>query len=585
MRLSTIRLAIIALLAITLTPPPALAARRLTLASQLGGGARDTAFGVAVDEQGYVYVVGYTDSPDFPLVNALPMPAPDAFNYISQGFITKLTPSGTEIVYSTFFGGTGSDVVSGVAVDEHGTAYVVGTTESSDFPVTVGRPPDGVRDGFVAAIDASGALLFSTVVGGSDREVISVGPGLDGAGGVWVAGKTYSTDVPLRDPLFSEPSASYFAKVDATSGELLEGSYFGSGGFTNSVEGISVDRSGSLYLTGFSNGGIPTTPGAFQPEPAGPIAGFVAKIDREASRLEYATYLGGTLGAGPYGVAVDSAGNALVVGYTYSDDFPTTAAALQKTDPDPYVPGYEDVPPKGLDAFMAKLAPDGSSLVYATYLGGAYRPGGGELSGTDVAFAVAVDASDNVYLAGYAEDSVGLPIRRAVQSASAGGTDAIVAKFDRAGTRLAYSTYLGSRGQDVAYGLAASPAGDVFVVGQAGGGDFPSANQLQPPPPDNGNAFLVRLDTTNLALTSGRVLGGGGRPLRVVLEGQRLKPGLRVFVGADEAPWPGVKIQGSTRVVLRGAGLEERFPIGAPVTVRVEGEDGSLASVVVTRGT
>jgi hypothetical protein len=255
-----------------------------------------------VDSSGFAYVVGYTDSAAF----TDPIGAGNA-GY-GDAFVTKLNQSGTGLVYSTFIGGTYADGANGLAIDTAGNAYVVGSTNSSDFPFTVNQPPaSGTTHAFALKLGTTGNILYATALAGS-------------------------------------------------------GSDFGSA--------IAVDSSGSAYVAGdTTSSDFPVTVGSYQTARGGGDDAFVAKLD-STGHITYATFLGGSADDAAKGIAVDSSGNVFVAGVTSSSNFPATPGA------------YSTSLPGGQHAFVAKLNPMGSALIYATYLGG---------SATDTLNALAID--------------------------------------------------------------------------------------------------------------------------------------------------------------------------------------------------
>ena len=311
----------------------------LSYSTYLGGSDMDYANGIAVDPSGNAYVTGYTASTDFPLVN--PAQSSPGGGTCSDGvdtipcfdaFVTKLNPTGTALVYSTYLGGSNEDYGTGIALDASGNAYVTGYTNSTDFPVQNALQSEnaGGYDAFVAELSADGAsLIYSTYWGGSSDDIGT---------------------------------------------------------------GVAVDSSGNAYISGYTaSPDFPVTPGALQANyGGGDHNGFVVKFNSGGAELGYSTFLGGSADDYAYGVAVDSAGDAYVTGATNSTNFPTVNAFQPN-----YAGGLCAVAPNTFpcyDAFVAKLNPAGSALIYSTYLGG---------TGSDYGYAIALDGSSNAYVTGY----------------------------------------------------------------------------------------------------------------------------------------------------------------------------------------
>jgi Bacterial Ig-like domain (group 3)/Beta-propeller repeat len=426
-----------------------------------------------VDSTGNAYVTGYTESDDFPVTaGAFQTTCNGGSNCMSDpdAFVTKISPEGSALVYSTYLGGSNFDVGFGIAVDGAGNAYVTGSTESTDFPTknplqsTFGG---GIADAFVAEINPAGsALIYSTYLGGSAADQ-AFGIALDGAGNAYVAGLTVSIDFPTKNPLQSTYGGggydAFVSKINAAGSALVYSTYLG-GSRPDLAFGIAVDSAGNAYLTGGTNSGdFPVTAGAFQTTCSGGSShckyrgdAFVAKINAAGSALVYSTFLGGSGNDTGRGIAVDSAGNAYVSGGTSSVNFPT-AGTLQKKSGG------------GYDTFVSKFNPAGSALVYSTYLGGIEN---------DYNYGVAVDSAGNAYIVGNT-GSTNFPVTSgAFQTICNGGsgcanwTDAYVARILIAATTtttLSSSPNPSTYGQSVIFtavvasGLGAPPNGETVT--------------------------------------------------------------------------------------------------------------------------
>ncbi len=304
-------------------------------------------------------------------------------------------------------------------------------------------------------------LIYSTYLGGSKGD-FGTSIAVDSAGNAYVTGTTASTDFPTMNPLQPANGGALYntqdvfvAKINSAGSALVYSTYLG--GIEDDIGlGIAVDSTGSAHVTGYTfSFDFPTTPGAFQTVCSGPCYrdadAFVTKINPEGSALVYSTYLGGSGHDVGNCIAVDSVGDAYVAGFTLSTDFPTR---------NPLQPANGG----GYDAFVSKINPAGSTLMYSTYLGG---------SGDDGGYGIAVDNADNAYVTGRTI-SADFPTKNPLQADYGGISDAFVAKINAAGSALVYSTYLGGTAADFGNGIALDGAGNAYVTGLTESTNFPS---------------------------------------------------------------------------------------------------------------
>src|SRR5579863_1281901 len=420
--------------------------------------------------------------------------------------------------YSTYLGGTsGADYGQAIALDPAGNAYVTGYTCSTDFPsldpVQSLNASGGCEDAFVAKLDAAGdALVYSTFLGGTGNDV-GLGIAVDPAGRAYVAGYTCSTDFPVVNAIQATSNGdcdAFVSKLNSAGNELVYSTYLG-GSNTDVAQSISADPAGNAYVTGYTlSADFPTTTGAFQttfgggscgaaPQEAKPCAdAFVAKLNPTGSALVYSTYLGGGSYDAGQGIAVDGAGNAYVTGFTTSSNFPA-ANALQAGCDNCGFPGEAGAQALSSDAFVTKLNPAGSALVYSTYLGG---------SGADTGTGIAVDPPGNAYVTGYTA-SKDFPTMNPLQANTAGGYDAFVTKLKADGSALVYSTYLGGSGNDLGFAIAVDSAGSATIAGETFSEDFPASDAFQPSRDGGFDAFISRLNAAGDAVVYSSYLGGG----------------------------------------------------------------------------
>ncbi|WP_299755008.1 SBBP repeat-containing protein [uncultured Chloroflexus sp.] len=476
----------------------------LLFATFLGGIDDDNGTGIAVDGSGNTYVTGDTFSVDFPTTPGAYDPTFNGSNY--NVFVAKLTSSGTALLYATFLGGSQWDSGEGIAVDESGNAYVAGYTQSADFPVTP-RAYDKTYnsgaggDAFLAKLNPSGTiLLYATFLGGS-RDDYLYDIALDGSGNVFMIGKTESADFPTTAGAYDTTyngdyyGDAFVAKLSSSGTELLYATFLGGSGWDVGYD-IALDGSGAAYVTGWTRStDFPTTAGAYDRTYNGGGDVFVTKLNPNGTGLVYATFLGGSASDSIRGIAVDGSGHAYVTGWTTSTDFPTTAGAYDTT-----FNGGD------YDAFVAKLNPSGTGLVYATFLGG---------STIDRGYSIAVDGSGNAYVTGETS-SVDFPTTsRAVSTIFNGGDyDAFVVKLNPSGRELVYATFLGGNDWDTGRAIAVDESGNGYVTGWTDSGNFPTTPGVFDMTHNGYNdAFVVKLALADTYTISGRITTPTGAPV------------------------------------------------------------------------
>ena len=428
----------------------------LVYSTYLGGANDDYGKGIAVDAEGNAYITGYTKNNDYPTT-------PDSYDTTYQGgddcFVTKLNPSGSSLVYSTFIGGTNSDQGFGIFVDAVGNAYIAGSTESTDYPTTPGAYDTtyhGVADCFVTKLNPSGSsLVYSTYLGGSGNESGN-GIAVDAGGTAYIAGYTYSTDYPTTpgayDTTYHGVADCFVTKLNPSGSSLVYSTYLGGSG-NESGNGIAVDAGGTAYIAGYTySTDYPTTPGAYDTTFNGNTDCFVTKLNPSGSSLVYSTYLGGSGHESGNGIFVDAGGTAYIAGSTRSLDYPTTIGAYDTT--------YHGL----ADCFVTKLNPSGSSLVYSTYIGG---------NGDDQGFGIFVDAVGNTYITGFTFSNDYPTTPGAYDTTYQGGDDCFVTKLNPSGSSLVYSTYLGGSGNESGNGIFVDAVGNAYITGNTGD-DYPT---------------------------------------------------------------------------------------------------------------
>ncbi len=366
------------------------------------------------------------------------------------------------LIYSTYHGGNGLDYAYAVAVDSVGNTYVTGGAGSANFPTAAPLQGalKGAEDVFVTKYNPNGsAKLYSTYLGGGGPDE-GRGIAVDAQGNAYVTGSAGSIDFPTTDAIQATQGGSgdaFLLKLNATGSALVYSTYLGGNGI-DAGSAVALDAAGNAYVVGSTFSTNFPVKNPFQAARGAQEDAFVAKINAAGNAWVYATYLGGNNVDQGNAIAVDAAGNAYVTGYTASTDFPVAS---------PFRGSNAGV----VDAFVTKINPAGSALVYSTYLGG---------SATDYGTAIAVDSSGSAYVTGSVTSDdfpLASPIDATLGSHAVG--DVFVTKLNPAGSGLIYSTYLGGGSEDDPYALAIDQAGNVYITGRTNSSDFPLTNPIQ----------------------------------------------------------------------------------------------------------
>jgi Beta-propeller repeat len=408
----------------------------LSYAMALGGVGQDEGNAVAVDGQGNVYVTGLTRSPNFPASGT----APGHFDI----FVTKLDPSGSVVLSSTFIGGSGPDEPRSLAIDASGNAYVTGVTRSTNFPVHGGVQGalSGESDAFVVKVSTTGGgVQFSTYLGGSGLDE-GTGVAIDGARNVYVTGTTRSTDFPTASPrqgALAGNTDSFTTKLNTAGSSLVYSSYLG-GTATDIALGIAVDAAGNATVVGTTNSGDFPLLNAAQ-STISIFDAFVTKMTPSGA-LVFSTFHGGGDIDSAQAVTLDDQGRPIITGTTASTNFPVVAA-------------FQSGLAGGLDAFVAGFSNSGQSI-FSTYLGG---------TGSDRGRGIARDGKNRLYVIGQTF-SADFPSINPVQPKIGGNRDTFVVMLSPpAYNAITYATYLGGGHNDDGLGIAADSIGRAFVTG------------------------------------------------------------------------------------------------------------------------
>ncbi len=530
----------------------------LSFSTYFGGNSSDTAWSIALDTNGFIYIAGQTLSKQMSATNTAPFSTPGAFqtnfaggSQAGDAFVAKFDSQGSNLIYLTYLGGSADDAAYSIALDGNGNAYIAGATDSPDFPVRNGiytnisgtlNPHVGLypADAFVAKFDPSGSnLLYSTYLGGESADA-AYGIALDSSNDVYVTGFTYSTNFPTTPNALQNHLAciysvyfnanAFVAEISASGTNLLYSSYFGGTNFDEGL-GIAVDNSNYVYVTGFTaSTNFPIT-NAIQQQfvsvigttNAAPtnvvfitnffngyllngvsnqispplddafvakfVPGFTNFVAPGFSNLMYSTFLGGGNSDAANHIAVDGAGNAYVTGWTVSTNFPNTLTNVAGL--------YNGLTnntgfavPAITNAFLTQVTWTGSNAAI-----GFSTAFGGTNFGIDVGYGVTVDSAGDVFVVG-AASTTNFPAFNTpglFATTNAGGSDAFVIAFSTNASAVLYSGYLGGSGNDYGYGIAVDSLTNAYMVGQTASPNFPTFFPRQSSLNGPSDAFLAKI--------------------------------------------------------------------------------------------
>jgi hypothetical protein len=411
------------------------------------------AFGsTTVDSQGNIIVVGRTESTDFPLKDAYQ----DHINGFSDGTVSKFSPNGS-LIFSTYFGGSAQEVPTDVAVDSEDNIIIAGVTGSSDLPLmnplqsnfTGGN--EGGADCFITKFSEDGqSILFSTFFGGTGSDWCYT-MNVDSNDRIAISGTTESSDFPLLNAHQDTHSGAldvFLSFLEADGQSLLFSTYLGTPG-TDHGRRVDFDSQGNILLAGMAANGDLATDGVYQEEHAGGAAdAFLAKFQTNGT-LVYLTFLGGALQEWANDLVVDSEDNAVITGFTTSDDFPLMNA-------------YQDTRSGLFDIFITKITPDGKDAVFSTYMGG---------SSSDYGNAITTDSQDRIIVTGQTT-SADFPTTIPYSTSESYYNNATLVVLDKDGSLLV-SMVFGGGNNDIGIGVAWHSDDSYIVVGYTSSAAFP----------------------------------------------------------------------------------------------------------------
>jgi beta-propeller repeat-containing protein len=460
----------------------------VTYSTYFGGNLADYGVSIAVDASGNSYVAGATDSSTIPAAGGTTVSPSNngSFSGSFDTFVTKIGPTGN-CIFTTFFGGTNDDFPGGIAIDSQGI-YIAGTTDSADFPATVGQTlflggiTNGANDAYAVTLALStGAFTWGTYIAGSDSDS-GLGVAVDSGHNIYVVGETYSQNLGGAlggvNPLPSGSAVNlnsgsgaddgYIVKLNSGGTAYSLVSYIG-GSNGDLATGVALDGSGNIYVAGTTiSTDLPVTSPVVQSQcgtdgtcNAGATGAvddaFVVSIKANLSGYNYVTYYGGSGVDEALAIAADASGNAFFTGTTSSSDFPTSGTPFQTA-----LLGTTN-------AYLVELNSSGSAATYGTYFGG---------DGSDFGLSVALDVSDNVYLTGQTtSSSASFPLLNPTQAVGSGNSDAFVSVLGLSQGQLLFSTFLGGGGDEDqfegAIGLDSSE--NIYVAGDTDSGNGTTA--------------------------------------------------------------------------------------------------------------
>jgi len=359
---------------------------KIVFATLIGGSKREHHTGITVDEQGYIYLVGGTHSPDFPVTQGA---YDTSFNgegeWAGDVYVVKINPSGSDIVFSTFLGGKVEDTANQIAIDSKGNIVVAGCTCSADFPATEGVIDDKYtkQDSFLAKISSSGdKLLFSTSLGNGRYEMIT-GLAIDDRDNIYAAGFTFAADLPVttdavrrsmikpKTPGYEGGSDHFLAKINESGTKISYLSYFAAGG--NLASNLAWTKPNRLLMTGSVNEeGFPVTGKAQAVKSPGAWDGFLSVFNSDDMTLAYSSRIGGKDADHIISAHFLDQDTVVIGGITSSSDFPLTDDALFREYP-AWEKTFNGTFFGRRKSFVSVVDIKNSRLLYSTYLGGCFQ--------------------------------------------------------------------------------------------------------------------------------------------------------------------------------------------------------------------
>jgi hypothetical protein len=532
----------------------------LNFSTFVGGSNADLDYGTFFDDDGSIYLTGYTMSSSFPVTSGV---LDGSFNGAKDAFIIKLSADGSSLLYSTFVGGTSNDWGYGIFVDGSGSVYATGETWSTGFPTTAGAFDTTYNQGgdvFVLKLNASGNKLdYSTFIG-STAEERGYKIQVDDVGCAYVSGVAWgafpTTVGAFQRNFMGGAHDAFVLKLNASGDKLLYSTIVGTNDADAAGGGMWVDAFGHAYLLGWTaSGAFPVKSGCYDVSFNGVRDLFLIELKADGSTYLASTYVGGSSEEEAYGLAADASGDLYVTGRTLSNDFPTTSGAYDRS----YAGGQ--------DSMVFKVDGALTTLEYSTFLGG---------TGRDMGLGVWADAQGSTFVTGETESTDFPTTSDAISGNNAGGTDLYITELDPSGSTVLYSTFLGGSGVDRGMNLKVDGGGGIVVSGWSDSSDFPSTSGVYDESPNGGYDVIV------LRITLGKPPRWGTLPSLTATEDVPRTIDFTGYINDPDSPLTDLVITSSSQFVKAIAGhrVTFQFPngvLGANVPLVLT--DGYFAAV------
>lgn len=445
----------------------------------LGGDSSESSSLVLLDEDDNIIVVGSTSSEDFPTINALY----DSNSGSVDCFITKFSNDASEIIYSTYLGGSNRDIAMDCQLGSDGSLYILGRTESTDFPTVnaYDSSHNGDYDCFIVKLNPAGDTLeYSTYVGGTNNDYPRAIE-IDSNGYAYISGNTLSSSFPIvnaYDNTFEGYSDDFLFKLNQVGNDSVFSTFIGGSSGEGSFTAITICEN-SIYMCGSTaSSDFPTTVGCYDSTIGGLSDGFILKMPLNGSTIDYSTFFGGNDDDIVHFISIDNSGYVTVSGTTFSDDFPVET-------------GYDMSYNQYSDVFVAKMNLSSSELAFSTFYGG---------SSYDYVDDMYLDDIGNVYLCGDTE-SIDLPLVDEIDSTTV-GVEGYITGLTSDGSNLLFSSYVGGDGYDWAGGIRVDTSGIIYIVGHTASTDFYISNAVDDQLSGSGDAFLMRVSVGLITSTT-----------------------------------------------------------------------------------